>query len=241
MRSSLHLITLVAGLLFISLLARAQDGIVREAQAAVVDEADPAGDVGVQEAESQESGDRIALETALPFARAAVFGHAAMAAGKPREASASASAGSPSSFDDFLNPSPPREQMHQQRRPKNPRGPLAAGQLPGPTSEEINLALAGLSQATRILESLAVNGGCNGLGGRNTCDLSAFPDCTCATPAEFTQDGRGNCNLGVTKPDLQVWCYVDPSFGHPTHVCPDARESSSRPGSYWSRFACITE
>merc|ERR1719461_1833351 len=96
MPSSFHLITLVAGLLFISLLARAQDGIVREAQAAVVDEADPAGDVGVQEAESQESGDRIALETALPFARAAVFGHAAMAAGKPREASASASAGWPS-------------------------------------------------------------------------------------------------------------------------------------------------
>ena len=77
MTSSLHLIPLVAGLLFISLLARAQDGIVREAQAAVVDEADPAGDVGVQEAESQESGDRIALETALPFARAAVFGGAA--------------------------------------------------------------------------------------------------------------------------------------------------------------------
>ena len=204
MPSSLQLITLVAGLLFLSLLARAKDGIVREDQAAI-DDVGAAGDAGVQEAESQESGDRIALENALPFARAAVFGHAAMAAGKPREASASATVGSPSSFDDFLNPSPPRDQLHQQRRPKNPRGPLAAGQLAGPTTEEINLALAGLNQATRILEGLAVNGGCHGgMGGRNTCDLSAFPDCTCATPAEFTQDGRGNCNLGVTKPDLQV-------------------------------------
>ncbi len=61
------------------------------------------------------------------------------------------------------------------------------------------------------------------------------------SPAVYTPDGRGNCNLGVTKPDKQVWCYVNESHGHPLKVCPDSRESSSRPGLYWSRFACITE
>ncbi len=73
------------------------------------------------------------------------------------------------------------------------------------------------------------------------CDFTRFKKCTCMSPAVYTPDGRGNCNLGVTKPDKQVWCYVNESHGHPLKVCPDSRESSSRPGLYWSRFACITE
>jgi len=73
------------------------------------------------------------------------------------------------------------------------------------------------------------------------CDLRAHPDCSCLHPAAFTKDGRGNCNVGSLKPDLQVWCYVDPDKGDPTVVCPDARKSSSKKGYYWSRFACITE
>lgn len=28
------------------------------------------------------------------------------------------------------------------------------------------------------------------------CDLTKFGKCTCVNPPEFTQDGRGNCNLG---------------------------------------------
>merc|ERR1711874_659397 len=73
------------------------------------------------------------------------------------------------------------------------------------------------------------------------CDLTAYPDCSCLHPAAFTKDGRGNCNVGSIKPDLQVWCYVDPDKGHPEVVCPDAKSSSSKKGYYWSRYACITE
>jgi hypothetical protein len=68
----------------------------------------------------------------------------------------------------------------------------------------------------------------------------------------FTQDERGNCNVGAIKQDLQVrrgescmvWCYifqvgclVDPY----TSYCLDMRESTLVHGKYWSRFACITE
>jgi len=73
------------------------------------------------------------------------------------------------------------------------------------------------------------------------CDLTAHPDCSCLHPAAFTKDGRGNCNVGSIKPDLQVWCYVDPDKGHPEVVCPDAKRSKSKEGYYWSRYACITE
>ena len=249
MPSSSLLLILGAGLLFFSLFARAQDGIVVDDTAAGND-AGSAGQVGGRgEAESRDIEDSGALGNDLPFARAAVFGHAAMAAGKrpagansDHEGAATAAMMPP--FEDFFNPpqvqNKPLPVFGHDLIPSSHRPSLTPA---GPTAADINLALAGLNQAAMILESLAANGcggGGGGMGGNN-CDLSAFPDCTCANPAEFTQDGRGNCNLGVTKPDLQVWCYVDSNFGHPTHVCPDARESSSRPGSYWSRFACITE
>ena len=73
------------------------------------------------------------------------------------------------------------------------------------------------------------------------CDLSRFRRCTCVSPSMYTHDGRGNCNVGATRIDTRVWCYVSDKFGDPRHVCPDSRQSSSRPGYYWSRFACITE
>merc|ERR550519_2192920 len=73
------------------------------------------------------------------------------------------------------------------------------------------------------------------------CDLTAYPDCTCLHPAAFTKDGRGNCNVGSLKPDLQVWCYINPDKGDPRNVCPDAKKSTTKKGYYWSRFACITE
>ena len=60
------------------------------------------------------------------------------------------------------------------------------------------------------------------------------------SPATYSNDGRGNCNVGVTQEDLQAWCYVDDSYGNPANVCPDAKMSESKPGYYWSRFACIT-
>lgn len=73
------------------------------------------------------------------------------------------------------------------------------------------------------------------------CDLTAYPACSCLHPAAFTKDGRGNCNVGSLKPDLQVWCYVDPDKGDPRMVCPDSKKSTTKKGYYWSRFACITE
>jgi len=245
MPSASLLLTIGAGLL-LSLSARAQDGIVADTSAG-----NDAGSAEVGGAESHdfaESEDSGALGNDLPFARAAVFGHAAMAAGKRPSSGPSASIidHEPSAamlppFEDFFNPAVQNSAVFG-HAPIPSHQPTSLSHAPaGPTTADINLAIEGLNRAAMILESLAANGcGGGGMGGNN-CDLSAFPDCTCANPAEFTQDGRGNCNLGVTKPDLQVWCYVDPNFGHPTQVCPDARESSSRPGSYWSRFACITE
>jgi len=72
-----------------------------------------------------------------------------------------------------------------------------------------------------------------------TCDVSAWPHCQCLDRygEMFTEDGRGNCNVGATKQDRQVWCFVDPLLSK----CPDTRESSKFKGRYWSRFACITE
>jgi len=72
------------------------------------------------------------------------------------------------------------------------------------------------------------------------CDLDKWSKCTCISPAEFTDEGRGNCNLGAIKSDKQVWCYVEDRHGDPTKICPDAKQSNSKPGYYWSRFACIT-
>merc|ERR1711973_42386 len=74
----------------------------------------------------------------------------------------------------------------------------------------------------------------------NMCDLDFYKKCTCLTPAAYTDNGRGNCNVGASKMDLRVWCYVDPEHGDPEHVCPDALPSTSKPGYYWSRIACIT-
>merc|ERR1712055_762262 len=62
------------------------------------------------------------------------------------------------------------------------------------------------------------------------CDLTTYPECSCLHPAAYTKDGRGNCNVGSIKPDLQVWCYVDPDKGNPEVVCPDAKKSSSKEG-----------
>eukprot|EP00092_Neocalanus_flemingeri_P027606 GFUD01029955.1.p1 GENE.GFUD01029955.1~~GFUD01029955.1.p1 ORF type:complete len:183 (-),score=37.25 GFUD01029955.1:33-530(-) len=71
------------------------------------------------------------------------------------------------------------------------------------------------------------------------CDTTDWPACQCVQTYGdmYTQDRRGNCNVGADKPDLQVWCFVDPH----TSVCPDTRESTLMTGKYWSRFACITE
>jgi len=241
MPSSSLLFTFGAGLLFLSVFARAQDGIVDDTSAG--NDVGSAGEVGGAESHDfTESGDSGALGNDLPFARAAVFGHAAMSAGK-KPASASDHEGAASMlppFEDFFNPMVQNSAVFGHAPIPSHKPFLPAAPAAGPTVEDINLALEGLNRAAMILENVAANG-CGGGGGGNNCDLSSFPDCTCANPAEFTQDGRGNCNLGVTKPDLQVWCYVDPNFGHPTQVCPDARESSSRPGWFWSRFACITE
>jgi len=74
----------------------------------------------------------------------------------------------------------------------------------------------------------------------NMCDLELYKKCTCLTPATYTKDGRGNCNVGASKLDLRVWCYVDDSNGKPQKVCPDALPSKSKPGYFWSRIACIT-
>jgi len=74
----------------------------------------------------------------------------------------------------------------------------------------------------------------------NKCDLDLYKKCTCLSPAAYTKDGRGNCNVGASKFDLRVWCYVDPKHGNPEAICPDALPSKSKKGYYWSRIACIT-
>ena len=75
---------------------------------------------------------------------------------------------------------------------------------------------------------------------KHTCDPKKWNKCNCLSPATFTDEGRGNCNLGATKMDLKVWCYVEDKNGNPESVCPDSKPSKSKPGYYWSRFACIT-
>ena len=36
------------------------------------------------------------------------------------------------------------------------------------------------------------------------CDLKAWPRCQCLSPATYSDDGRGNCNVGAMNTDLQV-------------------------------------
>jgi len=72
------------------------------------------------------------------------------------------------------------------------------------------------------------------------CEPSQWSKCTCKSPAEFSVDGRGNCNLGATKSETKVWCYVEDKLGDPAYICPDSKPSNSKPGYYWSRYACIT-
>merc|ERR1719374_123480 len=57
------------------------------------------------------------------------------------------------------------------------------------------------------------------------CNLEYFKKCTCLSPATYTKDGRGNCNVGASKMDLRVWCYVDPKAAR---MCPDALASKSK-------------
>lgn len=76
--------------------------------------------------------------------------------------------------------------------------------------------------------------------GHESCDPAKWSKCNCLSPATFTDEGRGNCNLGATKMDLKVWCYVENKYGNPEEVCPDSKPSKSKPGYFWSRFACIT-
>jgi len=73
-----------------------------------------------------------------------------------------------------------------------------------------------------------------------SCEPTIWNKCNCMSPATYSDQGRGNCNLGATRADLKVWCYVDDSNGDPATVCPDSKISKSKPGYYWSRFACIT-
>jgi len=74
----------------------------------------------------------------------------------------------------------------------------------------------------------------------NRCNVDLYKKCTCKNPAMYTDDGRGNCNVGASKLDLRVWCYVDDTEGKPHRLCPDALPSKSKPGHFWSRIACIT-
>ena len=37
-----------------------------------------------------------------------------------------------------------------------------------------------------------------------TCDLKAWPRCQCLSPATYSDDGRGNCNVGAMNNDLQA-------------------------------------
>jgi len=71
-------------------------------------------------------------------------------------------------------------------------------------------------------------------------DPSQWSKCTCKNPAEFSADGRGNCNVGAIKSDTKVWCYIEDKHGDPSRICPDSTTSNSKPGYYWSRYACIT-
>merc|ERR1712126_114614 len=77
-------------------------------------------------------------------------------------------------------------------------------------------------------------------GDGKTCQPRLWKKCNCISPAKYSDEGRGNCNLGAAKPDIKVWCYVDPRNGDPADVCPDSKPSKTKYGFYWSRFACIT-
>ena len=65
--------------------------------------------------------------------------------------------------------------------------------------------------------------------------------CQCISPAKFSPDGFGNCNVGSAKDDQRPWCYTSNSgvIGKAVQLCPDETPSESYPGFFWSRFACI--
>merc|ERR1719210_514936 len=70
--------------------------------------------------------------------------------------------------------------------------------------------------------------------------VSNHDRCQCTSPALFNPRGSGNCNVDSRRDDEEFpWCYVDRRFGDPSENCPDAIRSVSRPGWYWSKFACI--
>lgn len=75
----------------------------------------------------------------------------------------------------------------------------------------------------------------------DACDVKRFKKCTCIDPPMFTKEGRGNCNVGSNMSDKKVWCYINPSYGSPVEVCPDATVSEVMKGYFWSRIACITD
>ena len=164
------------------------------------------------------------VDTSDDLVRTAGAGHSTIAAGRQPDSN-------PTKFTPYPGLGVEEEDMMLEfpSQPVPPTQNVSPVQPPTQALEEVE---------AYIQFRLAQGGGGNNGG---ECDLSRYSDCTCANPAEFTDDGRGNCNLGVTKPDLQVWCYVSDEFGSPTEVCPDARPSSTRPGMFWSRFACITE
>jgi len=72
-----------------------------------------------------------------------------------------------------------------------------------------------------------------------TCNLKAMKRCQCVSPPEYDSKGQGNCNVGATRLNLRVWCYVD---AETAPYCPDAVVSRSKKAKKlsWSRLACIT-
>jgi hypothetical protein len=109
-----------------------------------------------------------------------------------------------------------------------------------PQLTQIQSALTSLEAVRQSLMAMAVQGSYQTCSDNDPCDLAKWKKCTCITPAAYDNEGRGNCNLGATKLDTKVWCYVDPRQGDAKLLCPDAQPSPTKPGYFWSRFACIT-
>ena len=76
------------------------------------------------------------------------------------------------------------------------------------------------------------------------CNPKLFSECQCTSPAKYSPEGFGNCHYKDSKAGQRaawLWCYVEPKFGDPRNVCPDAIASVSSPGWYWSRMACLAD
>lgn len=74
--------------------------------------------------------------------------------------------------------------------------------------------------------------------------INFWPGCQCISPAKFSPDGFGNCNVGSAKDDQRPWCYMshfvpEGEVGVTVLMCPDQKESEEYPGFYRSRFACL--